>query len=203
MRTARSLPYGGVFLTETPLDRDSHLDRDPHGQKPPRCRLPWTETPSGTETRVPTRLGKPWKMRVHLKNLEISWNFEKFNKNHETWKKTGWVIKFPPNPLKYLNHLEGRFINLEYNWNGQFLIQMKIGKFVDVNQNNLEITLKIMKKYLEIYWKTWKNHGKVMEFCKSEKVGTLTPSWTETPMDRDPLGQRPPGQRPPPRQRPP
>ena len=50
---------------------------------------------------------------------------------------------------------------------------MKIGKFVDVNQNNLEITLKIMKKYLKIYWKTWKNHGKVMEFCQSRKVGTL------------------------------
>ena len=33
-------------------------------------------------------------------------------------------------------------------------------------------TLKIMKKYLEIYLKTWKNHGN-MEFCQSEKVGTL------------------------------
>ena len=26
--------------------------------------------------RVPTRPGKPGKMRVHLENLEISWNFE-------------------------------------------------------------------------------------------------------------------------------
>ena len=34
-------------------------------------------------------------------------------------------------------------------------------------------TLKIMKKYLEIYYKTWKNHGNIMEFCQSEKVGTL------------------------------
>ena len=36
-------------------------------------------------TRVPTRPGKPGqpgKMRVHLENLEISWNFEKFNKYH-------------------------------------------------------------------------------------------------------------------------
>ena len=30
--------------------------------------------------RVPTRPGKPGKMRVHLDTLEISWNFEKFNK---------------------------------------------------------------------------------------------------------------------------
>ena len=31
-----------------------------------------------------------------------------------------------------------------------------------------------MKKYLEIYFKkTWKNHGNIMEFCQSEKVGTL------------------------------
>ena len=30
--------------------------------------------------RVPTRPGKPGKMRVHLENLEISWNFEKINK---------------------------------------------------------------------------------------------------------------------------
>ena len=34
------------------------------------------------EFRVPTRLAKPGKMRVHLENLEISWNFEKFNKYH-------------------------------------------------------------------------------------------------------------------------
>ena len=32
--------------------------------------------------RIPTRPGKPGKMRVHLENLEISWNFEKFNKYH-------------------------------------------------------------------------------------------------------------------------
>ena len=34
------------------------------------------------QNRVPTRPGKPGKMRVHLENLEISWNFEKFNKYH-------------------------------------------------------------------------------------------------------------------------
>ena len=33
-------------------------------------------------SRVPTRPGKPGKMRVHLENLEISWNFVKFNKYH-------------------------------------------------------------------------------------------------------------------------
>ena len=32
--------------------------------------------------RVPTQPGKPGKIRVHLGNLEISWNFEKFNKYH-------------------------------------------------------------------------------------------------------------------------
>ena len=32
--------------------------------------------------RVPTRPGKPGKMRVYLENLEISWNFVKFNKYH-------------------------------------------------------------------------------------------------------------------------
>ena len=30
-----------------------------------------------------------------------------------------------------------------------------------------------MKKYLEIYPKTRKNHGNIMEFCQTEKVGTL------------------------------
>ena len=37
------------------------------------------------EFRVPTRPGKPGKpgkMKVHLENLEISWNFEKNNKYH-------------------------------------------------------------------------------------------------------------------------
>ena len=32
--------------------------------------------------RVPTRPRKPGKMRVHLENLEISWNFENFNMSH-------------------------------------------------------------------------------------------------------------------------
>ena len=36
----------------------------------------------GLSCRVPTRPGKPGKMRVHLENLEISWNFVKFNKYH-------------------------------------------------------------------------------------------------------------------------
>ena len=36
---------------------------------------------------------------------------------------------------------------------------MKIGKFVDVNQNNLEITLKIMKNT----WKFTEKPGKIME----------------------------------------
>ena len=38
--------------------------------------------PRDRTCRVPTRPGKPGKMRVHLENLEISWNFEKFNKYH-------------------------------------------------------------------------------------------------------------------------
>ena len=46
------------------------------------------------DNRVPTRPGKPGKpgkMRVHLENLEISWNFEKFNKYHG--KMTGNLEK--------------------------------------------------------------------------------------------------------------
>ena len=35
-----------------------------------------------TEIRVSIRPGKPDKMREHLENLEISWNFEKINKYH-------------------------------------------------------------------------------------------------------------------------
>ena len=50
----------------------------------------WTIQPDSSPTtcfvnnnyRVPTGPGKPGKMRVHLENLEISWNFEKFNKYH-------------------------------------------------------------------------------------------------------------------------
>ena len=40
------------------------------------------DTPTKGMFRVPTRPGKPGKMRVHLENLEISWNFEKINKYH-------------------------------------------------------------------------------------------------------------------------
>ena len=46
---------------------------------------------------------------------------------------------------------------------------MKIGKFMDVNQKNLEITLKMMEKYLEIYCKTWKNPGDSWNFVSPEK----------------------------------
>ena len=41
-----------------------------------------THQGEGHINRVPTQPGKPGKMRVHLENLEISWNFEKFNKYH-------------------------------------------------------------------------------------------------------------------------
>ena len=50
MRTASSLPYGGVSLTgtpwtETPLDRDSPWTETPLDREPPL----WTETPLWTE----------------------------------------------------------------------------------------------------------------------------------------------------------
>ena len=51
---------------------------------------------------------------------------------------------------------------------------MKLNKVVHLYLEQLEnYTLKIMKKYLEIYQKTWKNHENIMEFCQSGKVGTL------------------------------
>ena len=50
-----------------------------------------------------------------------------------------------------------------------FFVEMKIGKFVDVDQKNLEITLKMMKNT----WKFTEKPRKVMEFCQSRKVGTL------------------------------
>ena len=51
---------------------------------------------------------------------------------------------------------------------------MKLNKFAYLYSKPLgNHTLKIMKKYLEIYLKTWKNHRIIMEFCQSEKVGTL------------------------------
>ena len=46
--------------------------------------------------RVPTFTGKPEKMRVHLENLEKSWNFAKNNKNHG---KITWNLE------KYLGRL--------------------------------------------------------------------------------------------------
>ena len=58
--------------------------------------------------RVPTRPGKPGKMRVHLENLEISWNFEKFNKYHGkmTWnlEKTWWLLKFTLDSLETIQN---------------------------------------------------------------------------------------------------
>ena len=51
---------------------------------------------------------------------------------------------------------------------------MKLNKFAYLYSKPLgNHTLKIMKKYLEIYFKNLENHGNIMEFCQSEKVGTL------------------------------
>ena len=49
-------------------------------ERPGLCKtLILTKTLNLQTYRFPTR---PGKMSVHLKNLEISWNFDKFNKNH-------------------------------------------------------------------------------------------------------------------------
>ena len=51
---------------------------------------------------------------------------------------------------------------------------MKLNKFAYLYSKPLRNhTLKIMKKYLEIYLKTWKSHGNIMKFCQYGKVGTL------------------------------
>ena len=71
--------------------------------------------------RVSTRPGKPGKMRVHLENLEISWNFEKFNKYHgkilKTWKNLVASKNLPlksdfENPLYNLRLLNNNFLDL-------------------------------------------------------------------------------------------
>ena len=48
-----------------------------------------------TTVRVPTFTGKPGKMRVHLENLEKSWNFAKNNKNHGkiTWNLEKYLVR--------------------------------------------------------------------------------------------------------------
>ena len=49
-----------------------------------------------------TRPGKPRKLKVHLENLEISWNFEKFNKYHGkmTWNLEKLEEHSPLTPLE-------------------------------------------------------------------------------------------------------
>ena len=53
---------------------------------------------------------------------------------------------------------------------------MKLNKFTYFTFKPLgNHTLKIMKKIPgNLLKKTWKNHGNIMEFCQSKKVGTLT-----------------------------
>ena len=52
---------------------------------------------------------------------------------------------------------------------------MKLNKFAYLYSKPLgNHTLKIMNKIPgNLLKKTWKNHGNIMEFCQSEKVGTL------------------------------
>ena len=93
--------------------------------------------------------GKP--VRVHLENLEISWNFEKINKYHGkiTWnlEKLGGYYEFTldsletiQNSLNYWSRKEGllilgmiEIINFLFKWNS---ISLHI-----YSQNHLEIIL--------------------------------------------------------------
>ena len=51
---------------------------------------------------------------------------------------------------------------------------MKLNKFAYLYSKPLgNHTLQIMKKIPGNLLKTWKYHGNIMEFCQSEKVGTL------------------------------
>ena len=53
---------------------------------------------------------------------------------------------------------------------------MKVNKFAYLYSKPLgnHTLIKIMKKTPgNLLLKTWKNHGDIMEFCQSEKVGTL------------------------------
>ena len=57
-------------------------------------------------------------------------------------------------------------INFLFKWNPISLhiyIQNHLESYFKINEKN---TWKFTKK-------TWKNHGNMMEFCQSEKVGTL------------------------------
>ena len=145
-----------------------------------RTRFCWVKSNS-RRPRVPTRPGKPGKMRVHL---EISWNFEKFNKYHGkmTWhlEKLGGYWKFTfdsletiQNSLNYWSRKEGlliwsiiEMINFLFKWNS-------ISLHIYIQNQILNHTLKIMEK---IPGNLLKKPGKIMEiwnFVKSEKVGTL------------------------------
>ena len=81
------------LLDQEPVLEYYSLETEADNENP----LSTLSTPSTiTDTRVPTFTGKPGKMRVHLENLEKSWNFAKNNKNHG---KITWNLE------KYLGRL--------------------------------------------------------------------------------------------------
>ena len=78
MRTACSLPYGGVSLTDTsdrdPLDRDPPWIEIPPGQRPLEQRHPWTDTlldrdpPMDRQTPVKTLPSHLWAVISNVEN---------------------------------------------------------------------------------------------------------------------------------------
>ena len=81
------------------------------------------------------------------------------------------------NSLNYCSRKEGLLL-----WSAiemiNFFVQMKLNKFTYLYSKPLgNHTLKIMKKIPGNLLKTLKNHGDIMEFCQSEKVGTLFLCW--------------------------
>ena len=91
--------------------------------------------------------------------------------------KTWWVLKnhpwLPWNNTNYWGRKEGLQI-----WSIiemiNFLFKWKLNKFAYLYSKPLgNHTLKIMKILPGNLLKTRKSHGNIMEFCQSEKVGTL------------------------------
>ena len=62
---------------------------------------------------------------------------------------------------------------LEYSWSGQFFVQMKLSKFVDLYSKQLGNHFKDNEKIPGNLLENLKNHGKVIEFYQSGKMGTL------------------------------
>ena len=194
-------------LDRYPLDRDPPpLDRDPT-EIPPGQRLPWTETPldRDPQNRDPTRQ-RPPRQRTNWTEIPP--------RRRTPWTETPqscdlWCMLGQRPPVNRITVMSALKAYIAMNWPGSKTFSFLVFNDKYKTAQNLN-ACKCSTNFCDLVKKqecipvrcilpTETPAGQIPPRQRSSPLGQRPhrdPSWTETPLDRDPPRQRPPKQRP-------